>query len=68
LAHQRIAKVGNVLSEGQEVQVKVLSVDPEGQRMSLSLKALQNAPTTKEEDAKEEETTLCWQTCFLDSV
>ena len=30
-----------MVSEGQEVDVKVLSVDPEAQRMSLSMKALE---------------------------
>jgi small subunit ribosomal protein S1 len=33
-----------VVSEGQEVEVKVLSVDPESQRISLSLKALLAPP------------------------
>jgi small subunit ribosomal protein S1 len=32
------------VAEGQEVEVKVLSVDPEAQRISLSLKALQGRP------------------------
>ena len=40
LAHQRVQKVSNVVQEGQEVEVKVLAVDRESQRMSLSLKAL----------------------------
>ena len=39
LAHHRVQNVGNVVQEGQEVDVKVLSVDPEQQRISLSLKA-----------------------------
>ena len=33
-----------MVSEGQEVEVKVLSVDAEKQRISLSLKALQDRP------------------------
>lgn len=40
LAHQRVQKVSSVVQEGQEVEVKVLAVDRESQRMSLSLKAL----------------------------
>jgi small subunit ribosomal protein S1 len=45
-----------VLNEGQEVEVKVLSVDEEGQRISLSLKALQAAPVRpgKEQVADED--------------
>ncbi len=39
LAHRRIASVASVVQEGQEVEVKVLSVDRESQRISLSLKA-----------------------------
>lgn len=40
LAHHRVQKVNSIVKEGQEVEVKVLSVDQEAQRMSLSLKAL----------------------------
>ncbi|MEX0613680.1 MAG: S1 RNA-binding domain-containing protein, partial [Pirellulales bacterium] len=40
LAHGRVFRVSDVLSEGQEVEVKILSIDPEKQRISLSLKAL----------------------------
>jgi small subunit ribosomal protein S1 len=39
LAHHKVFKVENVVKEGQEVECKVLDVDPEAQRMSLSLKA-----------------------------
>jgi small subunit ribosomal protein S1 len=45
LAHGRVFRVSDVLSEKQEVEVKVLSVDAEKQRISLSLKALMSAPT-----------------------
>ncbi|MGN6543712.1 MAG: 30S ribosomal protein S1 [Aureliella sp.] len=44
LAHHRVHRVSNVVQEGQEVDVKVLSVEPERQRMSLSLKAAQQPP------------------------
>jgi small subunit ribosomal protein S1 len=44
LAHHRVQNVGNVVQEGQEVDVKILSVDPDQQRISLSLKAAQAAP------------------------
>ncbi|MCO6455301.1 MAG: S1 RNA-binding domain-containing protein [Pirellulaceae bacterium] len=44
LSHGRVANVGSVLSEGQDVEVKVLSVDKEAQRIALSLKATQQPP------------------------
>ena len=52
LAHHRVHRVSNVVQEGQEVDVKVLSVEPERQRMSLSLKAAQQPPAS---DAAPEE-------------
>ena len=44
LAHHRVSLVNSVVNEGDQVSVKILSVDVEAQRMSLSLKALQDAP------------------------
>ncbi len=44
LAHGRVFRASDIVAEGQEVEVKVLSVDPEQQRISLSLKALQARP------------------------
>lgn len=41
LAPQRVFRVGDIVKTGQEVQVKVLSVDPAQRRISLSLKAAQ---------------------------
>jgi ribosomal protein S1 len=41
LAPQRVFRVGDIVKPGQEVQVKVLSVDPAQRRISLSLKAAQ---------------------------
>ncbi len=56
LAHHRVQNVGKVVQEGQEVDVKVLSVDVEQQRVSLSLKGAQAAPEpTPEEAAASEE-------------
>ena len=51
LAPQRVFRVGDIVQEGQQVQVKVLSVDPSQRRISLSLKAAQ----TKEPEAEPEE-------------
>jgi ribosomal protein S1 len=44
LSHGRVFRVGDIVSEGQEVEVKILSVDVEKQRISLSLKALMAKP------------------------
>jgi predicted RNA-binding protein with RPS1 domain len=44
LSHKRVFRVSDVVKEGQQVEVKVLSVDPENQRISLSMKALEARP------------------------
>ena len=49
IANRRIGKPEDVLSEGQEVQVKITDVDAENKRISLSIRALL-------EDAPAEET------------
>ena len=38
LSHQHVEKTSDVVEEGQKVQVKVLSVDRENERISLSIK------------------------------
>src|SRR5262245_12483022 len=53
LAHHKVYKVENVVKEGQEVECKVLDVDPEAQRMSLSLKAAIAKPEKADDGAKE---------------
>lgn len=55
LAHGRTWRPSDVLREGQEVEVKVLSVDAEKQRISLSYKALQDKPIKPGEEKKEDE-------------
>ncbi|WP_258871488.1 30S ribosomal protein S1, partial [Halobacillus trueperi] len=44
LSHQHVEKASDVVEEGQEVKVKVLSVDRDNERISLSLKATQPGP------------------------
>jgi len=44
MGHGRVNRAGDVVSEGQEVEVKVLSVDTDAQRIGLSLKALMPTP------------------------
>jgi small subunit ribosomal protein S1 len=52
LAPQRVRRVGDVVKEGQEVQVMVLTIDPGQRRISLSLKAA--LPKEAEPEAVEE--------------
>lgn len=44
LDHKRVAKVSDVLSEGQDIEIQVLEVNPNKKRISLSLKALKDKP------------------------
>ncbi|MFD1486255.1 30S ribosomal protein S1 [Lacticaseibacillus baoqingensis] len=44
ISHEHIATPQDVLKEGQEIKVKVLSVDPDAHRLALSIKALEEAP------------------------
>lgn len=39
LAHHKVFRVENIVKEGDQVECKVLSVDPDAQRIALSLKA-----------------------------
>ena len=49
MAHKHVDTPNEVVSEGQEVEVKILSVDENEQRVSLSIKALEEAPEASEE-------------------
>jgi len=53
LSHKRVWRPGDVVEEGQKVRVMVLSVDPEAQRMSLSMKQLEAKPEPKKEEDRE---------------
>ncbi|HTP74719.1 MAG TPA: polyribonucleotide nucleotidyltransferase [Burkholderiaceae bacterium] len=53
IAHQRIEKVTDVLSEGQVVKVKVLETDDKG-RVKLSMKALLDRPEGMEDNDRGE--------------
>jgi small subunit ribosomal protein S1 len=48
MAHQHVRRVNDVVSEGQEIEVKVLSVDAAAQRMALSIKAALPEPAPEE--------------------
>ncbi|MEM6329315.1 MAG: S1 RNA-binding domain-containing protein [Planctomycetota bacterium] len=54
LAHGRVFRTKDAVSEGQQVEVKVLSVDREKQRIGLSLKALMAAPAKPGGKGKED--------------
>lgn len=54
LAHHRISKVDSFVSEGQEVEVKVLSFDRDAQKIGLSMKAAQQAPEPEKATDTEE--------------
>jgi polyribonucleotide nucleotidyltransferase len=54
IAHQRVEKVTDFLSEGQIVRVKVLETDEKG-RVKLSMKALLDRPEGMEERAPRRE-------------
>ncbi len=51
IADRRIGKPEDVLSEGQDVQVKITDVDAENKRISLSIRALLETPA--EDEAEE---------------
>jgi small subunit ribosomal protein S1 len=44
MAHARVSKAEDVVAVGQEVQVRILKVDPETKKISLGLKQLQPEP------------------------
>lgn len=52
IAHEHVNHPSDKLEEGQEVEVKVLSVDPEEQRLSLSIRALLDRPEGMSEDSR----------------
>jgi len=50
LAHRHVNSPYEVVKEGQEVQVKILEFNPADKRVSLSIKATQEAPEQEEAD------------------
>jgi small subunit ribosomal protein S1 len=52
MAHYRVRSVSDVVTEGQEVEVKVLSVDTDAQRIALSIKAALPEPEPEEARAE----------------
>ena len=54
IADHRIDKPGDVLSEGQMVDVKIIDIDYEHEKVSLSIRALLEEPAAEDEDVNEE--------------
>ena len=57
LDHKRVSRVSDVVRMGEEVEAKVLTVEPNRKRVSLSLKALKEKPAgsgPKKREKKEE--------------
>jgi len=52
LAYHRVTRASHIVKEGDEVNVKVLSVDPSSQRISLSLKQTMADPKAAEREKK----------------
>jgi len=50
IAHSRVSKPEDVLTVGQELEVKILKIDPETKKISLGLKQLQAEPWTTAPD------------------
>jgi small subunit ribosomal protein S1 len=56
LARNKVWRVADVVKPGQAVEVKVLSVDPESKRISLSLRAALPEEVVKTEEEEREDT------------
>ena len=55
IADHRIDKPGDVLSEGQMVDVKIIDIDYDNKKVSLSIRALLNDNRAAAEDDGEED-------------
>jgi small subunit ribosomal protein S1 len=55
MAHKRIWRPSDVVKEGDQVDVTVLSIDPDSQRISLSMKACSTPPEPVKKEGEEDE-------------
>ena len=53
ISHNHIATPHEVLHEGDEIKVKVLEVNPTDQRLSLSIKALEEKPASEKSEKED---------------
>jgi len=60
ISHDHIEKASDVLNIGEEVQVKIINIDEENQKISLSIKELLEKPVEEpvEEEKNEEEVVI----------
>src|SRR5699024_6792653 len=56
IAHEHVNVPGDVLKEEQQIEVKIIGLDKDNEKISLSIKALETAPA-KPKQAKREENT-----------
>ena len=49
LSHRHVAKTEDVVSAGNEVEAKIISLDPEAKRIGLSIRELEPKPEVKKE-------------------
>jgi small subunit ribosomal protein S1 len=54
LSHGRVFRVRDIVQEGDTIEAKILSVDPEQQRISLSMKAIAARPEPKRDEREDE--------------
>lgn len=52
LSHRHVAKTEEVVNPGDEVEVKIISLDPEGRRIGLSIRELEPKPETPKPQPK----------------
>jgi len=55
LATRRIRSVADVVREGEQVECRVLAIDPDGQKLALSIKALAPPPAARQPAGPEPE-------------
>ena len=56
IAHEHVNVPGDVLKEEQEIEVKIIGLDSDNEKISLSIKALESAPARPKQAKREENT------------
>jgi Ribosomal protein S1 len=54
IAHEHVNVPGDVLKEDQEIEVKIIGLDKDNEKISLSIKALESAPPKSKQPKREE--------------
>ena len=57
VSKEKIKKLESVISIGQELNVKIVKIEPEARKIGLSLKGIENMPEQKQEGESQEEQT-----------